>query len=147
MADLTTARVVLTAQRTIKKAVFPLGAATKAVEGCMAVIDSANPGYVWSGKASATLKPIGRFTQTVDNTGGGSGAVGVGVELTREHFVEIWDSVTSTGAITIANLFETLYIASNHELTTVSSGNSAFGIMWGFSPQGYPNGVVVEPIF
>lgn len=148
MSDLTTARIVLTEDRTIKKCVFPLGGAIKAVDGCIACIDSANVGYIWSGTAGTTTKkPVGWFTQTVDNTAGASGAVGVGVNLFREHLVEVWDSVVSTGAITIANLFQTLYVASNHELTTVSSGNSAYGVMWGFSPQGYPNGVVVEPLW
>lgn len=147
MADLTTARIVLARSKSIKKIVYPLGAATKAVEGCMAAIDSARAGFIWSPTVIATEKAVGWFTSTVDNTGGGSGALGVGIEFFREHECQIWDSVGGGGAITIANLFQTVYIASNHELTTVSTGASAYGLVLDFDPQGYPSGVVVEPLF
>jgi pyruvate/2-oxoacid:ferredoxin oxidoreductase beta subunit len=147
MADLTTGRVVVASRKTIKKLVYPLGAAQKAVDGCMAVIDTARPGYIWSPTVITTEKAVAWFTATVDNTAGASGALGVGVELFRERECQIWDSVGGGGAITIANLFQLVYIASNHELTTVSTGASAYGIVWDFAPQGYPGGVVVEPLF
>lgn len=146
MAALTAARVVLVPNGTIKKGTFPLGIAAKAFENGMACIDTANLGAVWPGKASTTLKPIGRFASTVDNTVGGA-TVPIGVELTREHFLEYWDSVTGAGAITIANLLQTVYIASDHELTTSSGGASAYGIVWAVSPQGYPGAVGVEPVY
>lgn len=147
MADLTTTRVVTVRSKTIDKIVYPLGAAQKAVSGCIACIDTARPGYIWSPTVITTEKAIGWFNANVDNTAGGSGALGVGVELFRERLCQIWDSVTGGGAITAANLFQLVYMASNHELTTVATGASAYGIVWDVAPQGYAGGIVVEPLF
>jgi hypothetical protein len=149
MAKLTAARVVLVPRGKLKKASFPLGygvTAGQAWENGMACIDTANLGAVWAASVSTTLKPIGKFIESKDNSAGGA-TIPIGVELTRERDLEYWDSVTGAGSITIANLFQTLYIASDHELTTSSSGASIYGVMWTFSPQGYPNGVGVEPLF
>lgn len=146
MADLTSARVTLVPRGTIKKGTFPLGIAAKAFENCFAFIDTAALAAVWPGKVAATLKPIGWFLQTIDNTIGGV-TVPIGVELFREHDLSYWDSVVGGGAITIANLFQLVYVASNHELTTVSTGASPFGIVWTVGPQGAPGAVGVEAVF
>lgn len=143
MAALAAARVTLVPKVTIKKTSYPLGLNKTAYEGGMACIDTATAGAVWPGAVSATLKPIGKFLNTVTTVGT---ALPVGVELSQEADCEVWDSVTGGGAITIANLFATVYIASDHELTTVSTGASAYGIVMGISPQGYPGGVVVKPV-
>lgn len=145
MAALTAAFLVLAPFITIKKTVYPLAAGAKAFDGGMACYDTAAAGAVKQGAVSTTLKPLGKFLQTIDNTAGGS-AVPIGVELDKEAECRVWDSVTGGGAITAANLFQTVYIASDHELTTVSTGASPYGIVMGFSPQGYPNGVVVKPV-
>lgn len=147
MGALTAARVSLVGRGTIKKATFPLGAgAPKAWDGAMACIDTANVGAVWPGKVATTLKAIGEFQQTVDNSAGGT-TVPIGVELFRERELKYWDSVTGGGAITIANLFQTVYIASDHEVTTVSTGASIYGIVWAVGPQGAPGAVGVEALF
>jgi hypothetical protein len=146
MAALTAARVVTVPIGTIKKATFPLKAGHKVWQNGMACIDTASAGSVVEGAVSTTLKPIGKFVDSVDNSAGGA-TVPVGVELTRERQLEYWDSVTGAGAITTANLFSSVYIADDHTLTTVSTGASAYGIVWAISPQGYPGAVGVEPLF
>lgn len=143
MAALAAARVTLVPKVTIKKTVYPLGINKTAFDGGMACVDSANLGAVWPGAVSTTLTPLGKFLATV-TTGGAT--LPVGVELTNEADCEVWDSVTGGGAITIANLFQLVYIASDHELTTVSAGASVYGRVMGISPQGYPGGVVVKPL-
>lgn len=145
MSALTAARTVLVPKGTIKKLTLPLAAGAKAYENGMACIDTGAAGSVKQGAVSTTLKPIGKFTQTVDNSGGGT-TVPVGVELTSEIDIEYWDSVTGAGAITSANLLQEVYIASDHELTTSSSGASAYGYVWVISPQGYPGGIGVKPL-
>jgi len=146
MAALTATRVQLVLRGTLKKTSFPLAAGVKAWENGMCCIDTAAAGSVKPGAVSTTLKPIGKFTANVDNSAG-TGTVQVGVELTREVDVEYWDSVTGAGAVTSANLFQTVYIASDHEVTTTSTGASPYGVVWAIGPQGYPNAVGVEPIF
>src|SRR5580704_4369716 len=142
MSALAAVRVVLVARGTIKKTSYPLAAGAKAWEGGIACYDTGAAGSVKQGAVSTTLVPIGCFLASYDNTAGGS-TVPIGVELFHEKEVSYWDSVTGGGAITIANLFQTVYLASDHELTTVSTGASAFGRVFAFGPQGYPSGVGV----
>lgn len=144
MAALTAARVQLVFKGTIKKTTYPLKTGATAWANGIAAIDTSNPGYVLPFAAGSTsLKPIGWFLDSVNNSAGGT-TVPIGVELFREKDVAYYDSVTGNGAVTSANLFETLYGASDHEVTTVSSGNSPAGMMVGFGPQGYPNAIGVE---
>jgi len=146
MAALTAARVILVPNGTLKKATFPLAAGVKAWQNGMACVDSANVGAVYPATVSTTLLAIGKFLDSVDNSAGGT-TVPIGVELTRERLVEYWDSVTGAGAITISNLFQDVYIASDHELTTVSTGASKYGKVWTIAAQGYPASVGVEPLY
>jgi hypothetical protein len=146
MAALTAARVILVPGGTIKRITAPLAAGAKVWENGMACVDPSNPGSFNKGGLTTTQKGVGKFTQSVDNSAGGT-TVPVGVELTREHVLEYWDSVTGAGAITTANLYQEVYIASDHELTTVSSGAAPYGYVWTIGPQGYPNAVGVEPLY
>jgi hypothetical protein len=144
MAALTAPRVQLLFRETIKKVVYPLAAGASAWENGMACIDTAAAGVVKPGAVSTTLIRIGLFTQSV--TAGGT-AVPVGVELDEEITIDWFDSVSSGGTVTIANLFQTLFIASDHEVTTTSTGASKAGIMWAlggaFGGQGYPGAIGV----
>jgi hypothetical protein len=148
MAILTGPRVTLVPSGTIKKGTFPLGiAALKAWDGAMACIDTANLGAVWPGKVSTTQKAVGTFLETKDNSLNVSTTIPIGVELYRERELHYWDSVTGAGAITIANLFQVVYIASDHEVTTVATGASIYGLVWTVNPQGAPGAVGVEALF
>ena len=143
MSALTAARVILVSPGAIKNVTYPLAAGAKAFENGMACYDTSAYGAVVRGAVSTTLVPIGTFTGTFDNSAGGA-TVPIGIELFKEHQLTYWDSVTGGGAITIANLFQLVYIADDHTLTTVSTGASAFGRVWWVSPPGYPAGVGVE---
>jgi|SRR5580704_7783370 hypothetical protein len=143
MSALTAARVVLCTPGAIKNVTYPLAIGAKAFENGMCCYDTGAYGAVKQGAVSTTLVPIGTFIASYDNTSGGAN-VPIGIELFKEHPVTYWDSVTGGGAITIANLFQLVYIADDHTLTTVSTGASAFGRVWWVSPPGYPGGVGVE---
>lgn len=143
MSALTGTRVVLVGEATIKRASFPLAAGAKAFEGGLACIDTGAYGALKQGAVSTTLIPVGWWMANLDNTAGGS-SVPIGVELFKEHFLSYWDSVASGGTVTAANLFQPLYIASDHELTTTSTGASIAGRLWKFGAAGYPSALGIE---
>lgn len=135
MSGLIAARATLVARGAAKRIgglQGRLGPGLKAFEGGLACIDSANPGVIVVAGISTTLKPIGIFQHDADNSAG-SGTMGVGIEFFREKELYYWDSVGGPGAITVADLYQTVYIASDHELTTVSTGASPYGIVWTFT--------------
>jgi hypothetical protein len=123
MSDMTTTRS--TWPRALTTVQAPLAAGKKCVEGTRACIDTAAPNtVVMADGTTTTLKPLGRFTQTVDNSAGGS-AVNVQVVLDIEIWCTNWDSVTGANAVTIANRFSEVNLASNHEVTTAGTGSAA----------------------
>lgn len=122
----------------IKKIRLPMGANFKAWKGGIVCFDSANPGYVYKGKASTTLTRIGVFAETVDNTGGSAGALLVNVELDKEIWCQFFANDSS---VTSAALGTDVYIADDHTVTTTSSGNSKAGRCWAVDSQ---LGVAVE---
>jgi hypothetical protein len=128
MAALTAPRVQGTFRATIKNVVYPLATGAKAFVGAAACIDTAAAGFVKQGAVSTTLVRIGLFTQTFDNTAGGA-AVPIGIDL-DEEIVITWFDAAAAGTPTIANLFQVLYLASDHEVTTTTTGASKAGIMW-----------------
>ncbi len=143
MSGLTAERTFLVGSGTIKRTKLPLKAGSVAWKGGLVAIDTASPGAVVPGASGvSTLKPIGWFSENVDNSAGGFAAVGV--ELFRDHVIAYYDSVTGAGAVTAANLLQQLYLASDHEVTTIAGSNAPAGIMWAFNVQGYPNAVGVE---
>jgi hypothetical protein len=145
MSALTAARIGLALQAKIKTIAYPLAVGAKAWEGGVACYDTSAYGALKQAAVSTTLVPIGFFRGSVDNTSG-SGNVLVGVELFSEKDVFWYDSVTGSGAVTIANLFQTLYLASDHEVTTTSTGASVAGRMFNLNMGNYPGAIgVVAP--
>jgi len=122
-------------KRALPTVSLPLPTGYNAYEGGMACLDTANPGAVYPGYVvSTTLIPIGKFTQQLLNTSGAN--VNVSVELNVEIWCRNWDSVTGAGAVTISNQLQEVYIASDHEVTTTSSGNSKAGRVWDVNGDG-----------
>jgi len=143
MADLIATRVVLVPRGTIKKTTYPLIAGGKATEGCIVGYDTGAYGSIkGTGLTASTFVPIGWALDTKDNSAGGTN-VPCGVELSEEIELSYWDSVTGAGAITVANLFQNVYVADNHTLTT-SAGGSIAGRVFAISPGGYPGAVGIR---
>lgn len=123
-------------RRAIPAISLPLPVGKKATEGGNAVFDTANPDAVYPAVGgSTTLIPIGKFLQSIDNTNG-SASVSVQVQPNEEIWCRNWDSVTGSGAVTASNIGSEVYLASDHEVTTVSSGNSAAGRVWDVNGDG-----------
>lgn len=61
----------------VTELLLPMKANTKAFRGGLAVIDA---GYAAPGRTALNLIAVGRFNQTVDNTGGAAGALLARVE-------------------------------------------------------------------
>lgn len=142
MSALTAARVQLALLQKIKSISYPLAVGAKAFEGGVACYDTGAFGSVKQAAVSTTLVGIGLFRQTFDNSSG-SGTVPIGVELFHECDIAWLDSVTGGGAITIANLFQTVYYASDHEVTTTSTGASVAGRVFSINMGNYPGAVGV----
>jgi hypothetical protein len=129
MGALTAARVIGSARSTIKKVTYPLAAGVKAFENGVACIDTGAVGALKPGATgSTTLIRIGLFTATFDNSGGVA-SVPIGVDL-DEEIVLTWLDPAGSGTPTIANLFQMMYLASDHEVTTTTTTASKAGIMW-----------------
>lgn len=133
MAALTSARS--TWSRALAFASLPLPSGQTAWEGGMACLDTAQPGLVFPGTASTSTQiPIGKFVSSVANTSGSN--INVNVELTVEVWCRNWDSVTGGGAVTISNLLQEVYIASDHEVTTTAGSNGKAGRVWDVNGDG-----------
>lgn len=142
MSALTAARVGLALQQKIKTIAYPLATGAKAWENGVVCYDTGAYGSVKQGAVSTTLVPIGLFRGSFDNTAG-SATVPIGVELFTEKDVTWYDSVTGAGAITIANLFQPVYLASDHEVTTVTTGASQAGRVYSINMGNYPGAIGV----
>lgn len=108
----------------------PLGANVKAIKGTAAVVDTraASPtrGYVIPATAAEDLVAIGRFTETVDNTGGANGALRVGVEYTREFKCLRWNN-SVVNPITVVHRGSLAYFEDNQTVGNDATGRSSAG--------------------
>ena len=134
MGALTSARA--TWQRAINFVQASLPTGYTAQPGGMACIDTANPGYVYPGYSGQnTLIPIGVFANNSTVVGGTGTAVNVQLDP-NEVWVRNWDSVTGSGAVTISNQFQEVYINSDHEVTTTAGSNAKAGRVWDVNGDG-----------
>lgn len=127
MSVLVAARSVGSLRATLKKVTYPLAINQTAFQGGIACIDTSAIGALKPGAgASATLIRIGLFINSVTTTGA---QLPVEVDLDEELTID-WFDPAGAGTPTIANLFQQLYLASDHEVTTTVGTNSKAGIMW-----------------
>jgi hypothetical protein len=118
----------MTRETRFKHKAFPLAASTKVYQGGIACLDTST-GDVTKGAASTTLKKIGEFDETVDNSSGSAGALYAMVNLDREVVARWYDNDTGT-AVVAANVGSDCYILDDHTVTGASSGNSVAGRVW-----------------
>lgn len=128
MADATTDRA--TGFETVSRDKRPLGANVKAIKGTAAVLDtrvgSPTRGYYIPATAAADLVTCGRFTQTVDNTGGANGAKKVGIDFGREFRCWRWNN-SAANPVTVAHRGGTAYFEDNQTVGIDGTGRSAAG--------------------
>jgi hypothetical protein len=116
----------------IDRAKLPLKAATKVYKGGAAVADigalSASRGFITKGAAAADLLAIGRFSETIDNTGA-NGAKSAEVIFPREIHTIWWDNDTGTPVVA-ADRFSKCYFVDDHTVTSDPTGSSVAGIVF-----------------
>ena len=129
MAALTQAR--MTKVTTLSTVSLVGAASTKFYQGGMACADT-SAGVVKNGASgNANLVRIGKFTQTVDNSGS-TATTRVTVELEHEIVATWYDNATGANAVALTDLFSDVYILDDHTVTKASSGNSKAGRVWDY---------------
>lgn len=97
-----------TQRRLGDRAAYPVLANTKVLAGTIATLTAA--GYAQGGATATTLKAVGVFDETVDNTGGSSGDVKAPVR--NDGWFRFANSAAAD-AITIADIGNSAYIVDN----------------------------------
>lgn len=110
----------------------PVAAAAKCYAGGMAVANAS--GYAAPGSTATGLTYLGRFEETVDNTGGSNGAKSV---LVRRKQAFKWKN-SLTDAVTQAELGQTCYIVDDETVakTDGAGTRSAAGKVLGVEADG-----------
>lgn len=140
MSDATTPR--LAPYETIKYKFFPLAAGVKAVEGCAAVMDPATSTIKPQEAGTAGFLPLGQFTQTVDNSAGGSS---VPCEVMLYDEIKIYYYANAAGGAAITALFSEAYMLDNQTVTNTSNSgaNAVAGRVMDINPT---KGIGVKPV-
>jgi hypothetical protein len=133
MAALTSARS--TWSRAISMISLPMPTGYTCYVGSLMCLDTANAGLVYPGASgTSTLIPIGKALVSVANTSGSN--INVNIELNQEVLCRNWDSVTGSGAVTISNQLQEVYVSSDHEVTTTAGSNGKAGRVWDVNGDG-----------
>lgn len=106
-----------------------LQAEAKVYAGAAAVIDTAagaGKGYYKQATAATGLVMRGRFTETVDNTGGANGAKKAEVEFIKPLHIVKFDNLTGTPCAK-SDRGSKCYFDSDHEVTPSSASRSEAG--------------------
>lgn len=120
-----------------------LGANVKAIKGTGAAFatQGANAGYVVPMSAAAGLRPIGRFAETVDNTGGVAGAKKADTLFHRSFECIHWlnDGVAPVAKADRGSL---CFGKDNDTVSSDGTGRSYAGLVWDLDGAE----VLVEPL-
>jgi len=110
----------------------PVAASVKCYAGGIAVANAS--GYAAPGSTAATLTYLGRFNETVDNTGGQNGDQHV---LVRRGKAFKWKN-SGTDPVTQASLGKACYIVDDETVAATNGTNtrSAAGIVVGVEADG-----------
>lgn len=119
-----------------------LGANVKAIKGTAAAFATSGPskGYIVPVTATTGLRPIGRFTETVDNTGGAVGAKKAEVNFHRKFELVRWANDT-VAPLAKADRGSFCFGKDNETCSADGDGRSYAGIFWEFEGTQ----VLVEP--
>ncbi|HAF44702.1 MAG TPA: hypothetical protein DCK83_07125 [Gallionellaceae bacterium] len=110
----------------------PIAANVKAFAGGLAAANAT--GYATPGAVATTLTYLGRFEETVDNTGGAAGAKNV--QIRRKKAFKFKNS--GADAVTQASLGKVCYIVDDETVALTNGGNtrSAAGTVIGLDADG-----------
>jgi|SRR6185295_2308313 len=136
MSALTTVRVG-SLVREVTRDKRPLAAGAKVYQGALAVaiISGTSRGYYKQGAAGEVSVAVGRFTETVDNTGGLDGAVSAEIHFFRERHLFLLDNDTGT-ALTVADRESACWVLDDHTVTGASASNGEAGRVYDVTSEG-----------
>lgn len=137
MTALSTARRIREERWSYKQ--FPL-AAVAVYQGGAAVIDTST-GYVTKGAASTTLKAIGTFAESVDNSAGSAGDKSVNVKLSHEVVTYRFVNGSAGNAIAATDIGKLCYFLDDQTVSIIAAAHSVAGIVWDVDTT---KGVAVE---
>lgn len=106
-----------TQRRMGEEAAYPVLAATKVLAGTLAALTAA--GYAQGGAVATTLKAVGVFEETADNTSGASGDIKAKVR--RDGWYRFANSAAGD-LITIADIGNSCYIVDNQTVAKTDGG-------------------------
>lgn len=119
-----------TPQRTAPVYALPVAANVKCLKGGLAVVEAGN---ATPGKVAAAVIALGRFAETVDNTGGAAGAAVVRIEQGTFLFAN-----SATDPVAAADFGKACYVEDDQTVSKTSAANarSLAGIVRGVEPAG-----------
>jgi hypothetical protein len=134
MAALTKPRIG--SLRVITRDKRPLAANAKVFQGALAVAILSGPsgGYYAQGQAGSVVA-VGRFKDTVDNTGGANGALSAEIEFFKERWIYLLDNDTAS-AVVVGDRENGCYILDDHTVTHASGGNGPAGVVYDVTAEG-----------
>lgn len=111
-------------RRYIKSAELEVAANVKCIKGDFAVTDGGR--YAEPGKTDTGLTMLGRFADTVDNTGGAAGAKKVKIRFVNEFWADgfINDNVAP---VTATHLWTDVFLKDARTITADGTGRTAVG--------------------
>lgn len=115
----------------------PLAANAKVFKGALAVavVAGASRGFYKQGAAAAGLVVVGRFAETVDNTGGADGAVSAEIHFFRERHLLLMVNDGGT-AVVAADREQPCFVLDDQTVTGAMSTNSRAGIVYDVTTEG-----------
>jgi hypothetical protein len=115
----------------------PLAAAAKVYKGAAAsvILSSTGAGYYKQSSSSGVLAGVGIFTETVDNTSGGAGALSAQINFGRERLVRLFANDDDGTPVTVA-MREGLCYFLNDQTVTAATNTSRAGTVYDVTTEG-----------
>lgn len=125
--------------REITRAKRPLAANVKVFKGGLAVcivgVGATSRGYYKQGAAGEQAVVVGRYTETIDNTGGADGALSAEIHFLRERHVFLCVNDAGT-AVAVADRESECGVLDDQTVTQGVTGSARAGIVYDVTTEG-----------
>lgn len=111
-------------RRYIETIKLELAANVKAIKGDFAITDGGR--YAEPGRTDTGLTMLGRFAETIDNTGGAAGAKSAKIRLSNDFWADGFLNDT-VAPVTAAHLWTDIYLKDSRTVTADGTGRTAAG--------------------
>jgi hypothetical protein len=113
-------------RRYIETIKLELAANVKAIRGDFAVTNGGQ--YSEPGKTDTGLTMLGRYAETIDNTGGAAGAKSAKIRLLNDFWADGFLNDT-VAPVTSAHLWTEVYLKDSRTVTADGTGRTAAGLL------------------